>query len=282
MSGAGGKASITGQLRASWLLAADQEQVVAADAAPVRGPQRASVHTDSETVHMHPKAVAPANMDPRTVAQVHAPPPGKARIVLPFAKLRAIEVNREQWGVGAEVPTKQVSVSEEEDAKIVKSEAMEKTKDKANKETAPATVAHTPTILTNMHQADAEALPPHYAQEDLDDETFARGTAQGDNIRSRVGDAAQVHVRLGADPRLEVEAPEHLNEAAAAAALAAGVLLPAYLTTPGLAEGNRHEGESVTGRRIGTARRPGERPAPIQTRGPGNRRLGSVNCSIQK
>jgi hypothetical protein len=278
------------------LLAADQGQVVAAvadsihhgDAAPVRDPQGASAHMDPETVLMNPNTGAPAiidpktNMDPKTVAQVHAPPPGKARIVLPFAKLRAVEVNREQWGVGADVPNKHVSVSEEEDAKLLKSQAQDETKDKVNKDKAPATVAHTPTILTKVHQADADALPPHHAQEDLHDEIHARGEAQGDDIRSRVGDAAQVQVRLGEDPRLEVEVPEHLNEEAAAAALAAGVLLPAYLTTPGHAEGNRHEGESVTERRIGTARRPGERPVPIQTRGPGNRRLGSVNWSIQK
>ena len=243
---------------------------------------------DPETVLMNPNTGAPAiidpktNMDPKTVAQVHAPPPGKARIVLPFAKLRAVEVNREQWDVGADVPNKHVSVSEEEDAKLLKSQAQDETKDKVNKDKAPATVAHTPTILTKVHQADADALPPHHAQEDLHDEIHARGEAQGDDIRSRVGDAAQVQVRLGEDPRLEVEVPEHLNEEAAAAALAAGVLLPAYLTTPGHAEGNRHEGESVTERRIGTARRPGERPVPIQTRGPGNRRLGSVNWSIQK
>jgi len=278
------------------LLAADQGQVVAAvadsihhgDAAPVRDPQGASAHMDPETVLMNPNTGAPAiidpktNMDPKTVAQVHAPPPGKARIVLPFAKLRAVEVNREQWDVGADVPNKHVSVSEEEDAKLLKSQAQDETKDKVNKDKAPATVAHTPTILTKVHQADADALPPHHAQEDLHDEIHARGEAQGDDIRSRVGDAAQVQVRLGEDPRLEVEVPEHLNEEAAAAALAAGVLLPAYLTTPGHAEGNRHEGESVTERRIGTARRPGERPVPIQTRGPGNRRLGSVNWSIQK
>jgi hypothetical protein len=270
------------------VVAADAGSIHHGDAAPVRDPQGASAHMDPETLLMNPNTGAPANivpktnMDPKTVAQVHAPPPGKARIVLPFAKLRAVEVNREQWGVGADVQSKHVSVSEEEDTKLLKSQALDETKDKANKDTAPATVAHTPTILTKAHQADADALPPHHAQEDLHDETYARGEAQGDGIRSRVGDAAQVQVRLGEDPRLEVEVPAHLNEEAAAAALAAGVLLPAYLKTPGHAEGNRHEGESVTERRIGTARRPGERPAPIQTRGPGNRRLGSVNWSIQK